>query len=62
MLFRSGGSPIGILATSFILAVVFSAGSLLQVTQGVPFAAINVLMALILFVVLIKPRILGRSI
>jgi ABC-type uncharacterized transport system permease subunit len=42
---------------SFVLAVVFSGGTLLQITQGVPFAAINVLMAIILFVVLMKPRI-----
>lgn len=56
----AGGSPLGILTMSFVLAVVFSAGSLLQITQGVPFAAVNVLMALILFVVLMKPRLLGR--
>lgn len=56
----AGGSPLGILVMSFVLAVVFSAGSLLQITQGVPFAAVNVLMALILFVVLMKPRLLGR--
>ncbi|QAA76516.1 MAG: Nucleoside ABC transporter, permease protein 1 [Candidatus Bipolaricaulis sibiricus] len=56
----AGGSPLGIVTMSFVLAVVFSAGSLLQITQGVPFAAINVLMALILFVVLAKPRLLGR--
>lgn len=53
----AGGSPLGILFMSFLLALVFSGGTLLQVTQGVPFAAVNVLMALILFVVLIKPRL-----
>lgn len=52
----AGGSPLGILMMSFVLAVVFSGGTLLQITQGVPFAAVNVLMAIILFVVLIKPR------
>ncbi len=57
----SGGSPVGILTMSFVLAIVFSGGSLLQITQGVPFAAINVLMALILFVVLMKPRLLRRK-
>lgn len=57
----SGGSPLGILMMSFVLAVVFSGGTLLQITQGVPFAAINVLMALILFVVLIKPRLPRRK-
>jgi ABC-type uncharacterized transport system permease subunit len=53
----SGGSPVGILTMSFVLAIVFSGGSLLQITQGVPFAAINVLMAIILFVVLANPRL-----
>jgi ABC-type uncharacterized transport system permease subunit len=52
----AGGSPLGILVMSFVLAVVFSGGTLLQITQGVPFAAINVLMAIILFVVLANPR------
>jgi ABC-type uncharacterized transport system permease subunit len=57
----AGGSPVGMCTMSFILAVVFSAGSLLQITQGVPFAAINVLMAIVLLVVLAKPRILGSA-
>ena len=57
----AGGSALGILTMSFMLAVVFSGGTLLQITQGVPFAAINVLMALILFVVLIKPRLPRRK-
>jgi ABC-type uncharacterized transport system permease subunit len=52
----AGGSPLGILVMSFVLAIVFSGGTLLQITQGVPFAAINVLMAIILFVVLANPR------
>jgi len=57
----AGGSVGGMFAMSFALAVVLSAGSLLQITQGVPFAAINVLMALILFIVLMKPKLLGRQ-
>ena len=57
----AGGNPLGILMMSFVLAVVFSGGTMLQITQGVPFAAINVLMALILFVVLIKPRLPRRK-
>ncbi len=57
----AGGNPFGMFSMSFVLAVVFSAGSLLQITQGVPFAAINVLMAIVLMVVLSKPGILGRS-
>jgi general nucleoside transport system permease protein len=57
----AGGKPVGICAMSFVLAVIFSAGSLLQITQGVPFATINVLMAIVLLVVLAKPRFLGRQ-
>ncbi len=53
----TGGSAVGILFMSFALAIVYSGGSLLQITQGVPFAAINVLMAIILFVVLARPRL-----
>jgi ABC-type uncharacterized transport system permease subunit len=57
----SGGSAPGILIMSFVLAMIFAGGSLLQITQGVPFAAINVLMALILFAVLIKPQLRRRK-
>ena len=57
----TGGSAVGILTMSFVLAVVFSGGTLLQITQGVPFAAINVLMAIILFVVLAKPRLVWAA-
>ncbi|MEW5825552.1 MAG: ABC transporter permease [Candidatus Bipolaricaulota bacterium] len=52
----AGGSPPGILVMSFVLAIVFAGGTLLQISQGLPFAAINVLMAMILFVVLANPR------
>jgi simple sugar transport system permease protein len=55
----AGGKPATIVSMSFILAFIFSAGSLLQITQGVPFAAINILMAMMLFVVLAKPRLPG---
>jgi simple sugar transport system permease protein len=56
----AGGSPLGMLAMSFLLAVVFSGGSVLQITQGVPFAAVNVLMAIILFIVLVQPQFWRR--
>lgn len=56
----AGGSPLGMLLMSFLLAVVFSGGSLLQLTQGVPFAAVNVLMAIILFIVLAQLRFWRR--
>jgi ABC-type uncharacterized transport system permease subunit len=57
----AGGKPIGICTMSFVLAVIFSAGSLLQITQGVPFATINVLMAIALLAVLAKPRAWGGA-
>lgn len=56
----AGGSPIGMLVMSLLLAVVFSGGSVLQITQGVPFAAVNVLMAIILFIVLMQPQFWKR--
>ena len=37
---------------SFLFAVVSSVGDILQITQGLPFAVVNILMAVILFIVL----------
>lgn len=51
----TGGNVIGILFMAFVLGVISSGGFVLQTTQGLPFAAVNVLMALILFVVLARP-------
>jgi simple sugar transport system permease protein len=48
----AGGSAIGILAMAFLFAVVSSVGDILQITQGVPYAVVNLLMAVILFIVL----------
>jgi simple sugar transport system permease protein len=42
----------GILAMSFLFAVISSIGDILQITQGLPFAVVNILMAVILFIVL----------
>lgn len=42
----------GILAMSFLFAVLSSVGDTLQITQGLPYAVINILMAGILFIVL----------
>ncbi|MEN3010514.1 MAG: ABC transporter permease [Candidatus Bipolaricaulaceae bacterium] len=47
--------PVGILVMSFLLAFIASSGFTLQITQRLPYAAVNVLMALILFTVLAKP-------
>ena len=42
----------GIVAMSFLFAVLSSVGDMLQITQGLPYAVINILMAGILFIVL----------
>jgi general nucleoside transport system permease protein len=48
----AGGGAVGILLMAFLFAVVSSIGDILQITQGVPYAVVNVLMAVILFIVL----------
>ncbi len=48
----AGGHPAGILAASFLLAVITAGGDILQMSQGVPGSVVNILMAVILFVVL----------
>jgi simple sugar transport system permease protein len=56
----SFGDPIGILITSFIVSIVITGGNMLQVTSGIPYAVINILLAFTLFVVLAKPTFLKR--
>ena len=51
----AGGRPAGIIVMAFLLSIIASGGTVLQLTQGVPYAVVNVLMALILFVVLARP-------
>jgi general nucleoside transport system permease protein len=48
----AGTSASGIVAMSFLFAVLSSVGDMLQITQGLPYAVINILMAGILFIVL----------
>jgi general nucleoside transport system permease protein len=48
----AGHRPVLIPVMAFVLAVLASGGDILQITQGLPYAAVTVLMALILFVVL----------
>lgn len=52
----AGGDPIGIFLMSFVVAVITTGGNLLQLTQGLPYAVINILLAFALFVVLASPR------
>ena len=44
---------------AFLFAVVSSVGDILQITQGVPSAVVNLLMAVILFIVLGQRRLGG---
>ncbi len=53
----AGGEPLGILLMSFVVAVIFTGGNLLQLTRGLPYAVINILLAFTLFVVLARPSL-----
>jgi simple sugar transport system permease protein len=46
------GDPIGIVLTSFLVAIITVGGSMLQLTTSLPYAVINILLAVALFVVL----------
>jgi simple sugar transport system permease protein len=48
----AGGDPVGIVVMAFLFAVVSSVGDILQITQSTPYAVINLLMAMVLFIVL----------
>jgi len=48
----AGGHPLGILGAAFLLAVVTAGGDILQMTQAIPGSVVNILMAVILFVIL----------
>jgi ABC-type uncharacterized transport system permease subunit len=56
----AGTSAMGIAFTSLLFAIIASTGDILQLTQGLPYAVINILMALILFIVLAE-RTAGSS-
>jgi len=51
----SFGDPLGILLVSFLVAVITIGGNLLQLTQGLPYAVNNILLALTLYIVLARP-------
>ncbi|MFV2043744.1 MAG: ABC transporter permease [Anaerolineales bacterium] len=48
----SFGNPVSIMLTSFLVAVILTGGSMLQLTTALPYAIINILLAMALFVVL----------
>jgi simple sugar transport system permease protein len=52
----AGGEPLGIFLMSFVVAVITTGGNLLQLTRDLPYAAINILLALTLFAVLARPN------
>ncbi len=55
------GQPVGILLMSFVVAVIITAGNLMQLTRNLPYAAINILLAFTLFVVLARPAFFKRK-
>jgi simple sugar transport system permease protein len=56
----AGGDPLGIVLTSFVVAVITTGGNLLQLTRDLPYAVINILLAFALFVVLARPSLRRR--
>jgi simple sugar transport system permease protein len=57
----SVGDPIGILVTSFVVSIILTGGNLLQLTSGIPYAVINILLAFTLFIVLARPVFFQRK-
>jgi general nucleoside transport system permease protein len=55
----AGGKPLGILLMAFLFAIITSAGDILQITQGLPYAVVNILLAMLLFIVLGRGRSAG---
>ncbi len=52
----SFGDPLAMLLVAFLVGVITTGGNLLQLTQGLPYAVINILLALALYIVLAKPK------
>lgn len=57
----SFGDPPGILVTSFVVSMIITGGNMLQLTSGIPYAVINILLAFTLFVVLARPTFFKSS-
>jgi ABC-type uncharacterized transport system permease subunit len=56
-----GGQPLGILLMSFVVSIIITGGNLLQLTRDLPYAVINILLAMTLFVVLARPVFFVRE-
>ncbi len=50
----AGGRPVAIVVMAFLFAFITATGTTLQITQGVPYAVVNILLAVILCVVLAR--------
>ena len=48
----AGGKALGIVLMALLFAILTSAGDTLQITQGLPYSVVNILLAVILFIVL----------
>lgn len=48
----AGHNPIGVVVYSFLMAIITFGGDTLQITQGMPFSVVNILIGLILIIVL----------
>jgi len=57
----AGGSASGIVLMAFLFAILTSAGDTLQITQGLPYSVVNILLATILFIVLSRRPVRGPS-
>jgi simple sugar transport system permease protein len=57
----SGGNPLGILIMSFVISIITSGGDILQLKQGLPYAVLNILLAITLYAVLAKPSLFQRK-
>lgn len=53
----AGGDPLGIFLMSFVVSIILTGGNMLQITIGLPYAVINLLLAFTLFVVLARPSL-----
>lgn len=51
----AGGDPLGIFLMAFIVSIILTGGNMLQITIGLPYAVINLLLAFTLFIVLARP-------
>jgi simple sugar transport system permease protein len=57
----ANGHPFGILVMSFVIAVLTSGGDILQLKQDLPYAVLNLLLAITLFAVLARPSLFERK-